>query len=675
MNYCTPVCMRLHAWGTSVIPLKPMRALIFSAGLFWVCAAGAQDVPQGRKLFEARCGACHGGDGNGGEFAGSILARVAASTDAQLSGIIRNGLQGRGMPPVALSDAELTAVLAHLHTLRRTAPGRAERTRRIELAGGASLEGTVTGEGIDDLQLRTTDGRMHLLRREGSRYRTVTSQTDWPTYDGQYSSNRYTTLHQIDKSNVARLAPRWIFAMDDTTGLQTTPVVVDGIMYITSANQCFALDAGSGRQIWHFQRPRTKGLVGNASGGINRGVAVEGDRVFMATDNAHLLAFNRFTGAVLWEVEMADARVNYSATAAPIAAGGLIVSGVAGGDGGARGFVAAYEPATGKEAWRFWTTPLLGEPGSETWKGKTIEHSGGATWMSGSFDANLGLLYWPTGNPGEDLNGDERLGDNLYTCSVVALDVKTGKLRWHYQFTPHDVYDWDAQQPLVLVDAEWEGRPRKLLLDANRNGFFYVLDRTDGKLLLAKPFVNKLTWARGIGADGRPMLNANQMPTDAGVLVCPSLIGAANWWSNAFDPATGFFYVSALESCAIFSKRETQWEAGKGFSGGSTRDSREDPPKKYLRAIDIRTGRIAWELPETGPGTTRGGVLATATGLLFFCADGDEFAAADSQTGKLLWHFPANHFWRASPMTYVFDGRQYVAVASGANILAFGLPE
>jgi alcohol dehydrogenase (cytochrome c) len=295
--------------------------------------------------------------------------------------------------------------------------------------------------------------------------------------------------------------------------------------------------------------------------------------------------------------------------------------------------------------------------------------------MTGTYDPDLGLLYWPIGNPGSDMNGDERLGDNLYTCSVVALDVKTGKLRWHYQFTPHDVWDWDAQQPLVLVDAQWGGRPRKLLLDANRNGFFFVLDRSDGKLLRAKPFVQKLTWAREGEPGQRPILNPDQMPSDKGTRICPSLIGAANWWANAYDPSTGYYIVQTLESCGIFSKRETPWEAGKGFGGGTSRESPDDRPQKYLRAIDLRTGRIAWELKQTGPGTTRGGVLATAAGLVFFCDDSNAFIAADAVTGKPLWHFQANHFWRASPMTYVFDSRQYVAVASGPNILTFGLPE
>jgi alcohol dehydrogenase (cytochrome c) len=654
-----------------------MQSLSFAIGILAaVSCAAAQDAAAGRTLFEGRCAACHGGDGNGGEFASSILARVAASNDTEISALIRLGIPGRGMPAFAFSEAEIAALLAHLRTLRPPrAAGRDALPVKLQTTTGETLEGIVTGEGVDDLQLRTADGRIHLLRRAGSLLRPVTSQADWPTYDGQYTANRYTTLRQIDKTNVTRLAPRWVFPMDDTTALQTTPLVVEGIMYITSANQCYALDAGTGRQIWQFQRPRTKGLTGNAAGGINRGAAVSGDRVFMATDNAHLLALNRFTGALLWEIELADSSRNYSATAAPLAIGGLVVSGVAGGDSGARGFLGAYDQATGKERWRFWTTPLPGEPGSETWKGKTIEHPGGATWMTGSYDAELGLVYWPIGNPGSDMNGDQRLGDNLYTCSVVALAAATGKLQWHYQFTPHDVWDWDAEQPLVLADAEWEGRPRKLLLDANRNGFFYVLDRASGKLLLAKPFVRKLTWAREIGPDGRPVVNPGQLPSEQGARVCPSLIGAANWWSNAYDPVTGFDYVQTLESCAVFSKRDTPWEAGKGFNGGATRDSPGDRSEKFLRAIDIHTGRIAWELPQPGPGTTRGGVLATASGLVFFGADSNAFMAADSATGRALWHFQANHFWRASPMTYVFDGRQYIAVASGSNILAFALPE
>ena len=637
----------------------------------------AQRQPNpGRELFESRCAACHGGDGNGGEFAPGIVARVAALSDAELAAIIHNGILARGMPAFGIADTEMATLVAHLRTLRPvTGQAAGLKRARIELTSGGTLEGVVTGEGIEDLQLRTADQRVHILRRAGTRFREATSQTDWNTYNGNYNANRYTTLQQIGKNNVARLIPKWIFPMDETTALQTTPLVVEGIMYVTTGNQCFALDPGTGRQIWHFQRARRTNVQGNASGGINRGPAVAGARVFMVTDDAHLLALNRFTGAILWDIEMADWHQNYSATSAPLTIGDFVITGVAGGDSGARGFIAAYDQATGKEQWRFWGAPLPGEPGSETWKGSTIEHPAVAMWFTGSYDPDLGTLYWAGGNPGSDMNGDQRLGDNLYSCSVVALDVKTGKLKWHFQFTPHDEWDWDAQQPMLLVDAMWEGAPRKLLLDANRNGFFYVLDRTNGKLLLAKPYVQKLTWAKGIDANGRPIENSNQRATEKGVRVCPALIGASNWWSTSFNPATGFLYVQTLESCAIFTKREEQWRAGGGFNGGTTRESPDDKPQKFLRAIDIRTGKIAWELPEIGPGTTRGGTLATASGLVFFCDDSNAFMAADAVTGKPLWHFQANHFWRASPMTYMFDNNQYVAIASGPNIIAFGLPD
>lgn len=646
--------------------------------LFCLASAGVaspQDSAAGLALFENRCASCHGADGNGGEFGPAIVNRIDSRSDSELAVFLRSGVPSRGMPAFPLEQQQMNDLIAHLRTLRPLRGARAPARVKVQTTGGAPLEGVLLGEGIDDLQLRSDDGRLHILRRAGEQFRPVTSQSDWPSYDGQYGANRYSPLRQIDAANVGRLVPKWIFPMDDTTPLQTSPIVFEGVMYATTANQCFALDPGTGRQIWHFQRPRTRGLVGNATGGINRGAAVSAGRVFMVTDNAHLIALNRFTGELLWDSEMADWRQNYSATAAPLSIGDMVISGVAGGDAGARGFVVAYDQVTGKERWRFWTVPAPGEPGSETWKGTTADHPGAPTWMSGSYDPGLGLLYWAAGNPGSDLNGDERLGDNLYSCSVVALDVHTGKLKWHFQFTPHDEWDWDAQQPLTLVDVNWNGTPRKLLLDANRNGFFYVLDRTDGKLLLAKPFVRKLTWAREIGADGRPVVNPDQRPSANGTRVCPALIGAANWWSTAFNPSTGFYYVQALESCGIFTKRETPWQAGRGFNGGTSRESPDDRPRKFLRAIDIHTGRIAWELPEPGPGTTRGGVLATAGGVVFFCADSDAFMAADAYTGKPLWHFQANHFWRASPVTYVFDDHQYVAVASGPNIIAFGLPD
>jgi alcohol dehydrogenase (cytochrome c) len=611
------------------------------------------------------------------------VAQLATRDEAQLATLIHDGLPARGMPGTPnLSDADLKELTQFLRALRP----RAARTTaaavaaapkvKLDLTDGRTVEGVPLNHGVaDDVQLRTDDGRIQLLRKTGGRYRPVTSSVDWPTFDGSVSGNRYTTLAQINKNNVARLAPKWIYTLQNTTRLEVTPIVFEGIMYVTGTNECYALDAGNGREIWRFQRPRTRGLVGNAAGGINRGVTVAKDRVFMVTDHAHLLALNRFTGELVWDTEMADWHQNYNATGAPLIVGDLVVSGTAGGEQGVRGFVAAYDQATGKEAWRFWTVPKRGEPGSETWIGSGIDHPGGVTWMTGVYDPGLQLVFWTTGNPSPDYNGDDRLGDNLYASSVIALDAKTGQLKWHYQFTPHNVWDWDAEQPTVLVDATWAGEPRKLLVQASRNGFFYVLDRTDGKLLLAKPFVKQLTWAREIGPDGRPVLNPEKVPTAEGTTICPSSHGAANWYSTSFSPITGLYYVQTLENCNIFVKNPSVWAAGQSYMGGSTRQSPEGANQKILRAIDIKTGKVAWELPQTGPGASRGGTLATAGGLVFFCDDQDRFMAVDAASGKPLWQFPTGSAWRASPMTYQFDERQYVAIASGSNILVFGLVE
>jgi len=365
--------------------------------------------------------------------------------------------------------------------------------------------------------------------------------------------------------------------------------------------------------------------------------------------------------------------VNYNATGAPLIVHDMVISGTAGGEQGVRGFLAAYDQKTGKELWRFWTVPKPGEPEAETWDGPDIEHGGAPTWLTGSYDPELDLVYWPTGNAGPDLNGDRRKGDNLYSCSMLALDAKTGKLRWYYQFTPHDEWDWDATEPPLLVDATWHGQPRKLLLQGNRNGFFYVLDRTDGKVLQATPLVTTLTWAKKIGPDGRPVQNPDNRPTPEGNVVCPSQGGATNWMSSSYSPATGLFYVQTVEDCTLFSKHPVEWAAGKSYWGGSGRHAPGMTAKKVLRAIDIQTGKFTWELPQDGEGTTWGGVLSTAGGVVFFGDDNGDFSAADAGTGKRLWSFPANQFWKASPMTYMFDNRQYVAVATGPSIVASAL--
>jgi alcohol dehydrogenase (cytochrome c) len=353
--------------------------------------------------------------------------------------------------------------------------------------------------------------------------------------------------------------------------------------------------------------------------------------------------------------------------------GDLVVTGTSGGDEGVRGFLAAYDQASGREVWRFWTVPLPGQPGSETWIGTDGEHGCATAWFTGTYDPALDTLYWPTGNPCPDYDGTQRQGDNLYSDSILALDPKTGRLKWHFQYTPHDVWDWDAQQPAVLADVTWEGSPRKVLLHANRNGFFYVLDRTNGKLLRATPFVKNLTWAREIGPDGRPVLIPGQEPKPDGYKTCPAVEGATNWFSTAFDASRNLYYVQTLEKCTVYTLTPQEWQAGRSYFGGSTKNVPGERGRKILRALDVATGRAAWELPQTGAAESWGGVLGTASGLVFVAEDGGSLMAVDSASGQPLWHFQANTLWKASPMTYRFDGRQYVAIAAGPTILAFAL--
>ncbi len=633
--------------------------------------AFAQGADPGRQSFEIRCARCHGGDGRGGEMGPSIVDRLPAETDASLATLIRDGRIVRGMAANPMGDPEMATLVRFLRSIQLTPEqaAHAHPSLTVTTADGQTITGEVLGEGLRDLQLRAADDRIHLLRRDGSHVREVTSEQDWPTYNGDPRGNRFTTLTQINAATVGHLAPAWTFTVPGAGTLQGTPLVVDGVMYVTAPNECWALDAGSGRPIWHFKRPRTTGAVG---GGANRGAAVAGDRLFMATDAAHLLALDRLTGRLLWEAPMGDWRENYFASSAPLPTGDLVVSGVSGGEHGANGFVVAFDQATGKEVWRFWTVPKRGTPLAETWRGKDIDHGGAPTWFTGSYDPTLDLVYWPVGNPSKEYNGADRLGDNLYSDCLLALDRKTGALRWYYQFTPHDSWDWDSTETSVLVDRVWNGQPRKLLLHADRNGFFYVFDRATGKLLLAKPFVRNLTWATRIGDDGRPVELPDQIPTPEGTKVCPSQDGATNWFSPSFNPATGLFYLQTFEKCSIYTRSDQgDWQAGKPYLGGSQRVASDPVPQRVLKAIDVGTGRVTWELPQPGPAVSWGGTLATASGLVFFGDEGGSFAAADAKTGALLWSFPANAAWRASPMTYEFDHRQFIAVAAGDTILAF----
>jgi PQQ-dependent dehydrogenase (methanol/ethanol family) len=481
---------------------------------------------------------------------------------------------------------------------------------------------------------------------------------DWRTYNGSDSGNRYSPLKQITTANVSTLKLKWVFPIQ-YFGLETTPLAADGVLYVTGPNQVFAIDALTGGQLWQYSRPPSAGMVGDARLGTNRGVALLRDKVFFVADNAHLLALDRASGKLLWETPMApdttDRQVggtppqHFGGTVAPLIVHDTVVAGVSGADQGIRGFVAAFAADTGAVVWRTWTVPRRGEPGSDTWQGKEPVTGGGSTWLTGSYDGGSDTLYWATGNPWPDSNDADRPGDNLYTNCVLALNARTGELKWHYQFTPHDLKDRDANEPNVLVDTVYKGKPSKLLVHADRNGFFYVLDRTNGQVLLAKPFLRRVDWASSIGPDGRPVMNDPRG--------CPG--DAANWSSTAYSPQTRLYYFLALEECV-------------GDKPGGYPD---ETGQRFLRAVNIETGAIVWEAPQPGAARAKtwSGVLATAGDLIFYGQPNGGFTAVDQRNGKTLWHVPTNVRMKASPMTFAVGGHQYVAVAAGPNILCFGL--
>jgi len=495
---------------------------------------------------------------------------------------------------------------------------------------------------------------------------------NWISYNGDYSGRRFSSLAEITPANVTNLRAEWIFHVRDANELEVTPVVVEGIMLVTSANDAFALDARTGRSIWHYSRPVTEGLVDDASQHHNRGVAVWHSKVFLETDNAHLLCLDARSGHLVWDAAYAEGNKNYGATSAPLIVKDRVVVGTSGGDDGVRGFVAAFDPETGKLAWRFWTIPGPGEPGSQSWPGDAYLRGGGTTWMPGTYDPELDTLFWGTSNPAPDFDGIPRPGDDLYTDCVIALDPNTGRLKWHFQFTPHDLFDYDATETPVLLDATYQGQPRKLLVEANRNGFLYVLDRTDGKFLSAVPFVKRLNWAKSIDAQGRPVLSGLQ-PSAEGTEICPGFTGATNWYSPSYNPTTKMFYFLALEDCGTFYRKPEKFAEGRTYYSTGVRHVRGAQREKILLAYNL-DGSLAWRYPQAGDGDSSGGTMTTAGGLLFFGDDSESFESVDAKTGEPLWHFTTGQRFHASPMSYAVLGKQYVAVASGNDIFSFALP-
>lgn len=496
---------------------------------------------------------------------------------------------------------------------------------------------------------------------------------NWMMYSGTLDSQRYSRLDQIDKSNVSELEMKWSYQIPVIDRAETVPTVVDGIMFITEApSNLTAVDAQTGRVYWRYDHELPEDLR-ICCGRNNRGVAILGETLFMSTLDAHLVAIDARTGNVIWDVEVADYEAGYSKTAAPLIVKDKVVTGIAGGEFGIRGFIDAYDPATGELEWRTYAIPGPGEPGNDSWSGDSWKTGGAATWITGSYDPDLNLIYWGTGNPGPDWNGDVRLGDNLYSDSALALDGDTGEIAWHFQFTPHDVHDYDSIQVPILADIEYQGSLRKVMMWANRNAFFYTIDRETGEFLEGKAYASQ-TWAEGLDPNGRPVRVPGMAPTYEGILVSPPIVGATNWYSPGYSQQTGLFYVTSFDGEQEFFKRDEDYEEGERFTGGGGRYNQPmDAFHSSIRAINPATAEIEWEFPIMPRSSA--GITTTAGGIVFTGSADGYFFALDAASGEELWHISLGARVHAAPMTYAIDGQQFVTIASGNVVYTFGLKE
>jgi PQQ-dependent dehydrogenase (methanol/ethanol family) len=675
----------------------------------------------GRRVFEAaKCLTCHQVNAQGTPV-GPDLSMAGSLSAEQLQAVILNPNQpaggGRGPAPAGGRG-------------RRGGRGAAARAITVTTLDGAEYRGIRRNEDVFSLQMIDLQGKLRLFDKSklakiqveakslmpddyGSRFpaadirdlvaylktlngfdaskvpdgnaaggvsyerirNAAEEPQNWLTYWGDYGGKHFSALTQIDKGNVARLQAQWAVQMAGDGIVESVPIVVDGVMYTTGPpGEVFALDARTGRQIWKYQRTQ-KVVNPYESNRVNRGVAILGNLIYFGTLDASLVALDARSGAVVWETQVADTMEGYSLTSAPLAVKDMIVTGVAGGEYGIRGFIDAYNPHTGKRLWRFNAIPAPGEFGSDTWEGDSWKHGSAPTWLTGTYDPDLNTLYWPVGNPGPDTNGDVRKGDNLFSCSVVALDPDTGRRKWHYQFTPNDTHDWDSTEDVLLVDRLQDGAPRKLMLHADRNGVFYVLDRTNGKFVSATPFV-RTNWVSGWDDKGRPITTPGWRSTPEGNTVFPSLGGGSNFQAPSYSPQTGWMYFAYNDSAGHYLSGPAPYEAGRQFWGRGSGGGFPGPSagdEQGVQAFDPETHKAKWKFALT-QNSLSAGVLATAGGLVFVASREGNVIALDAATGKPLWHFGAGAEIASSPMSYAVDGRQYIAVSSSGALYSFALP-
>jgi alcohol dehydrogenase (cytochrome c) len=609
-----------------------------------------RDVEAGKELFQENCKICHGDAGHGGPGGPNLYERTyrQGRSDWALYRTLTRGIPGTAMVGRPLPRDDVWRLVSYL------------QKTIVESAAGESREKTVSIEPVTSADLVAASDH----------------PAEWLTYSGSYSGQRHSRLQQINRTNISQLRLEWLRQFSTVAErAETTPIVRGRVMFVTAPpNEVMALDATTGQILWTYSwdlPPRLKLCCGQ----VNRGVAILGNRIFVGTLDGRLIALDASTGKEIWQTAVGENSHGYSITGAPLVVDNMVLTGVGGGEFGIRGFIDAYDAPTGKRLWRTYTVPAAGEPGSETWEGSSLEKGGAPTWLTGAYDPETRTIFWGVGNPSPNYNGEGRKGDNLYANSVVALDVDSGKMRWHFQFTPHDAHDWDAVQIPVLVDTKIDGMPRKLMAWANRNGFYYLLDRTTGKFLLGAPFV-KQTWTDGLDENGRPHVRPETMPSPQGSIVYPSLEGGTNWWPPSYDPDSETMYVPTIDLGGIFYVMSDRPATQEGFLlGGMDIKVPNEDLTAAVKAIDVKTGRVRWQAKRPPRRTTveMAGLLSTA-GKLVFGGDLETLFAWDAENGSELWSFSTGGQIAAAPMTYEVSGRQYIAVATGRSIVTFALP-